>query len=143
MPVARSVYRRERMVCRKKDDTEGKSRWRTRAQACRNVAGMFLDTESRNKLLQKVAVSEKHAADVGPRTNPPGRGDTRQVTVPPNQVTKAAEYRREAALCLAAAERMTMFVDGERRVAMARQWLAMGKQWLALADKLEAKRTQA
>ena len=59
--------------------------------------------------------------------------------MPPNRQIKAAEYRRQAALCLAAAKGMSMHHDRKRMVAIAKQWLAMARQWLALANKAEGK----
>jgi len=45
---------------------------------------------------------------------------------------KAAEYRREARLCLEAAERVSIREDRERLMELARHWLA-------LAEEAEAK----
>jgi hypothetical protein len=59
--------------------------------------------------------------------------------MPAKRQTKATEYRRQAALCLAAAEQMSMYPEHERMLAMAQQWLAMAGQWLAIADKAQGK----
>ena len=49
-----------------------------------------------------------------------------------NEKDKAAEYRRQAALCLEVAEQMSVRADRVRMMEMARQWLA-------LAEEIEAK----
>ena len=42
--------------------------------------------------------------------------------------TKAAEYLREAATCIAVAERMSVAPDRQRMVEMAQRWLNMAKE---------------
>ncbi len=44
---------------------------------------------------------------------------------------QAAEYRREAQICMEMAQRMSMRIDRERLMAMA-------KHWLELAERAEA-----
>ena len=42
--------------------------------------------------------------------------------------TKAAEYLREAAACIAVAERLSVGADRQRMMEMAQRWLNMAKE---------------
>jgi hypothetical protein len=47
---------------------------------------------------------------------------------------KAAEYRRQAALCLEVAERMSLHEERVKLKDMARQWLALAEEMEAEED---------
>jgi hypothetical protein len=48
--------------------------------------------------------------------------------------TKAAEYRRQASLCLEVAERMSVRADRESMMQMAEHWLALAREMELEAD---------
>ena len=48
---------------------------------------------------------------------------------------KAAEFRRQAALCLEVAERMSLLEDRDRMMEMANQFLALAREEEAKAER--------
>src|SRR5690348_13831780 len=48
---------------REKSDEQDTNEWHARAEACRKVTAMFMDEDSRNRLLRKVAEYERRACE--------------------------------------------------------------------------------